>query len=97
MKTTQEKIDCIMDWFNFSKVEKAMNALNWIWSDGNVPTEPQLRQTARRLLKDVSTKNVNEKDFKYSISTGGFCATKYYDGELELQFIVSSWQSDYNK
>ena len=96
MKTTQEKIDCIMDWFNFAKVEKAMTALNWTWTDG-VPNEPELRQLARRLLKDISAKNVTQSEFRRYIATGGFRATKYYDGELELEFILSGWESAYNK
>jgi hypothetical protein len=94
LKTTQDRIDEIMDNFNFNKVEETMKALNWQWSSTNgVPEQHELRKQARRLLKDVSTKNVSESDFRYYISTGGFKATKYFDGDLALEFIVSSWDN----
>lgn len=97
MKTSQDKIDTIMDNFNFTRVEQAMRATKWIWGgaeepDG-IPTEPELRKCARRLLVDVSKKNVSEEDFRWSISTGGFKASKYHDGELELEFIMESWET----
>jgi hypothetical protein len=96
MKTTQEKIDHIMDYFDFAKVAKAMEALNWTWAGKGVPTEPELRKEARRLLNDVSNKNVCKCAFRYSISTGGFRVTKYHYGELELEFVVYSWASGNN-
>jgi len=94
IKTTQDRIDEIMDNFNFNKVEQTMKALNWQWSsiDG-VPEEHELRKLARRLLKDISTKNVSQSDFRYTLATGGFKAIKYYDGGLELEFVVTSWSS----
>jgi hypothetical protein len=94
LKTTQEKIDHIMDHFNFNKVEETMKALNWKWALANgVPQQYELRTEARRLLKDAASKNVSESDLRYYVSTGGFKATKYFDGELELEFIVTSWNT----
>jgi hypothetical protein len=58
-----------------------------------VPEQHELRKLARRLLKDVSTKSVSQSDFRYTVATGGFKAIKYYDGELGLEFIVSSWDT----
>lgn len=97
MKTTQDKIDNIMDNFNFNRVEKAMRATKWTWAsaseEDSIPTETELREQARRLLKEASTKTVTKSDFRWYISTGGFRATKYFDGELELEFILSSWDT----
>ena len=87
----QDKIDDIMDNFDFNKVETVMKATNWTWaSTHGVPVEHELRKQARELLKSVSQHYVSELGFRYAISTGGFKATKYYDGELELEFIVAS-------
>ena len=70
----QKLIDYIMDNFNFGDVYKTMNALDWKWGvSANIPTMAELRQTARRLLEDVSQEKV-EWEF---ISSGGFTAWKY--------------------
>lgn len=90
----QDKIDDIMDNFDFNKVETVMKATNWTWaSTHGVPVEHELRKQARELLKSVSQHYVSELDFRYAISTGGFKATKYYDGELELEFIMAKWDT----
>ena len=90
----QDKIDDIMDNFNFNKVETVMKATNWTWASANgVPAEHELRKQARKLLKSVSQHYVSELGFRYSISTGGFKATKYYDGGLELEFIIAKWDT----
>lgn len=69
----QDKIDDIMDNFDFNKVETVMKATNWTWaSTHGVPVKHELRKQARELLKSVS---------------------KYYDGELELEFIMSKWDT----
>lgn len=48
----QDKIDDIMDNFDFSKVETIMKATNWTWASTNgVPAEHELRKQARELLK----------------------------------------------
>ena len=90
----QDKIDDIMDNFNFNKVETIMKATNWTWaSTHGVPVEHELRKQARELLKSVSQHYVSQLGFRYAISTGGFKATKYYDGELELEFIMAKWDT----
>ena len=92
----QDKIDDIMDNFDFNKVETVMKATNWTWaSTHGVPVEHELRKQARELLKSVSQHYVSQLGFRYAISTGGFKATKYYDGELELEFIMAKWDTGY--
>ena len=87
----EELIDKIIENFNFEKVHKVMQTLNWGWmrSDVEVPSVGQLVLCAKELLQDVSKKNVGT-----SISTGGFKATKIDSkdmGEgLELEFILTS-------
>lgn len=97
IKTAQDKIDYIMDNFDFNKVEKTMRALDWKWcgaeSDDSIPIQSDLRKQARRLLKQASAKVVSEDDFRYCVSTGGFRAIKYYDGNISLEFIVTEWET----
>jgi len=52
---TSKQIESLLDTFDFCKVHKAMAAVNWEWdSCGLVPTEEEIRQQARRLLKNIS-------------------------------------------
>jgi hypothetical protein len=101
----QEMIYEIMDNFDFEKVSKAMELLNWKWSGilrgggaDFVPTKVDLRKKARKFLFEV----VNF-DFKgsggekvYSVSSGGLKAIAFYGDEdseigLELNFVLESW------
>jgi hypothetical protein len=83
----QELIDEIMDHFNFDKVAKVMTFLEWKWisAEDGIPSVGEIRQSARRLLKDA-IKN------KTTIGTGGFRAI-YDDGYLHLEFILTEFDS----
>lgn len=76
----QKQIDNIMDFFDFHKVQKMMEAVEWTWHGEGVPIEPDLRQTARKLLQQLVEENIAE------CGTGGFTASrfKYEDGVEEL-------------
>ena len=85
----QEQIDNIMDNFDFSRVLKAMRALNWEWGhcgSEHEPDEAELRREARRLLK-------NAWDHSATFACGGFWAY-FADGVLSLHFTVSDWCGD---
>ena len=85
----QEQIDNIMDNFDFSRVLKAMRALNWEWGAGgkeHEPDETELRSEARLLLK-------NAWDHSATFACGGFWAY-FADGVLSLHFTVSDWCGD---
>lgn len=89
------KIKYILDHFNFIKVQKAMEALDWKWQHINdpidqtsrVPTIERMKETARHLLYQVSSKK--ERHW----ATGGFHATRYEDGDIELQFVVTEYST----
>jgi hypothetical protein len=91
----QDAIDNIMDYFKFEQVRKVMEVLNWEWaaSDEGIPTVPELRQEARRLLKMAFQE-------KTDVSTGGF-HVKYEsdeDGEfIQLLFAVEEWYEEIEK
>lgn len=103
----QDKIDEIMDNFDFEKVHKTMDVLEWTWAGEGVPEVPSLRARARQLLKEAC---FIENKSNYSMcSTGGFeaiCKVLDYDIEnaiedwvndaehqiqVELRFVVESW------
>lgn len=83
----EKHIQYIIENFNFEKVHKVMELLNWTWLMSNdVPTIDELKKSATRLLNDIC-----KEDFDTS-STGGFKVTKY-DDHLELEFIISNYDS----
>lgn len=83
--TNQQKIDEILDNFDFEHVHRAMLALNWTWySTIAVPSIADLRKKARELLKQLIAKDLSE------IGTGGLRAEKRGDF-LRLSFVVADW------
>jgi hypothetical protein len=106
---SDKMIDEIMDEFNFARVHKAMVALDWKWAlpSNSIPSMDELRKEAERLLRDVADVRLNmfkEEDYKMPIicSTGGFSATAWCNEDktkitrLNLDFVVSSWNSGIN-
>jgi len=89
----QNKINIIMDNFDFERVERTMKFLNWrVMLDRGftVPENNELRTRAREILNEVVL-----KDLKY-ISTSGFKAEKSEDKDgicLSLEFVLSDWSS----
>jgi hypothetical protein len=85
----QEQIDEIMDSFNFERVQKIMETLNWEWHEQGVPDIYSLRTEARKHLKQAAA-TVGTS------GSGGFTAI-YMDGKddkpwlrLELHFGIDS-------
>ena len=92
MKITKEQqIEAILDYFDFERVKRAMEALDWTWAftDG-IPEIGDLRSQGRNLLKRIKDKPGE------SISTGGLKASCSIEHILELEFVVSSF-SGYDK
>ena len=83
------KIKSILNHFDFNRVKKVMDVLNWKWasscSKNGVPDIDEIRGLANRLLIDACIEKTN-------ISTGGFRAV--YDDNCDgdpyvgLEFIV---------
>ena len=93
----------IMDNFDFDKVERVMEALNWKWR-GETPTLYDLREEALRLLRGAAKSRLSDfKDTHHEIAIinacGGFEARAYCNEDktkitgLDLAFIVTSWDS----
>lgn len=84
-----KQIDEIMDTFDFRRVAEVMEYFEWEWchADGRyeVPTESEIRASARRLLQEVS------RNPPANVTTGGFTARSYEDGNLTLEFTLAEW------
>ena len=88
----KEKIEQIMENFDFEKVHKAMVALELEWYFGldgsRIPSVEELKKKAGELLSNVD--DLICGDYAVSSFYGGFEA-KYDDGCLSLSFIVEEW------
>ena len=85
----KQVIENVIKDFDFEKVHKAMVATNWTWMrSSDVPTINELILQAIELLREAS-----KMPPEFSVSTGGFTATKHYDDEcregLSLEFILA--------
>lgn len=87
-------IDEIMDCFNFGAVHAYMQETGWAWGheeDGQwlfrVPDEPEIRQSARRLLMEAAK---SPDDVPY-IQTGGFTVIKCGNS---LCLLFAPWSHD---
>ena len=94
-------IDEIMDWFDFAKVTKTMELLEWkifCNNDYVIPGENTLRELARNILMDaVDASEKYDEDYAY-VKTGPFKATCFRDENhitsIVLEFVVTDWTSD---
>ena len=93
----------IIDEFDFDRVERTMETLNWKWR-GETPTLYDLRKEAEHLLRGAAKSRLNDfKDTHHDIpiinATGGFEARAFCNKDktkitkLDLAFIVTSWGS----
>jgi hypothetical protein len=75
----QEQIDEIMDSFDFEKVHKIMEALNWEWHEQGIPDIYSLRTSARKHLKQAT-------EIKGTSGSGGLTAT-YTESKVEKPWL----------
>lgn len=98
MQVLYKEVETILDDFDFYKVQKTMQALNWTWAStgAEVPDIGDLRRVARQLLNQVYV--VLDVQDEFSVATGGFKAegrmfTRSNKKYLRLDFIISSWDN----
>jgi hypothetical protein len=103
VKDLEYMIKDIMNEFDFDKVERAMDALDWKWQ-GETPTIYDLREEAERLLRGASESRLDHyttthHDVAIINACGGFEARAWCNESktkitgLQLDFIVTSWDS----
>jgi hypothetical protein len=86
--TIQEQIVEIMANFDFKKVRKVMELLNWRWTDVGVPEVLHLRKAARKLMGDI-------QDDTIRLESGGFCVDvdrSPFGDSIRLSFQISDWE-----
>ena len=94
-----DDIDEILDCFNFEKVKKVMDFLNWEWFGSNgVPEIYELRQHARKLMNTAVTECIKSKHQDYFTECGGFRVecNKYEDDPkmyIRLSFNLESLEN----
>ena len=89
----QDHIDDIMDWFDFDRMLKMMQAVGWEWWGRGVIDQADLRKAARENLTKAWNDCVGES---LVVSSGGVKATCHKDGEvkwLELDFDACNWST----
>lgn len=97
-------VEQVLENFDFGKVYLTMRALNWTWGmEPRTPSIESLKRTAENLLRGSINGAIKSKDLRewegYLNATGGFKATAYRNRfkhivNVELEFIVSSWDTD---
>ena len=97
-KELLKQIQEITSNFDFIKVQKYMDSVDWAWYDTDgVPSVNDLYTTACDLLVDTSLRSYGHKEPKNS-ATGGFYAESDYDVEsnkfyMSLKFVIEEWDN----
>lgn len=96
----QKMVDEVMDWFDWERVHKVMEFLDWKWGlAGEVPSIQELRSKAREHMYIVIDANKPQ----YMITSGGLKATAFRDeksGKLtgvHLEFVLADWYAGEEK
>ena len=98
----QERMDEVMDWFDFEKVQKVMDFLDWQWfSVSGVPTIPDMRQYVRKSMREAYEAVIFGDTNKGFNSSGGFsvkCERDPKDNVIffHVTFELTNWTTDAN-
>lgn len=91
--TTNFIIEKLFSKFDFTKVNKAMTALNWTWAtcDNQVPTIDHMKEKVAQMIKDLLS-----DEQALSIRSGGYLVSRddKQSKELTLEFILCYADSD---
>lgn len=100
-KSTEDMIREVMEEFDFQKVQRTMEALNWKWftTGGRVPNIYELKSSAEKYLKETVKELLETHTLKLVYSTGGFSITarkSKADGglvDLLMEFVLTEGSS----
>ena len=95
--TLDQHMDIIMDHFDFERVRKVMEALDWRWfsAEEGIPKISEMRQKVRKLMRNAYDYS-SEVAESYS-ATGGFHVTYYRDiDKFIVEFVVTDWVTRYD-
>ena len=96
-KTQEEKVEEILETFNFGQVADVMEFLKWEWySTQGVPNINEITEFAEELINEcISNLKENTNEENKIISSGGFRASAYRNPDrpdvfdLSLEFILT--------
>jgi len=93
MKIEEEKqiegIETIMDEFDFHKVQRYMESVNWHWADcEDTPSVTLLRRTAKQMLMDAVKSKFTV------ISSGGFFIHRT-ENSIHLSFSLEEYSEEW--
>jgi len=80
--------------FDFNKVQKVMQFLDWSWGfESKVPSIDTIKIEVDELFDDLYFTYNNTKDKEHYIKTGGFevSYTNYGEFNLNLKFVLENW------
>lgn len=78
----EEKIEFVLQHFNFERIQSVMKAINWTWFDSHVPSIPEMKEMATELMRHV----IECPDWIFC-SSGGFVA-RFHNEDLSLSFEI---------
>ena len=85
----------VMDLFDYERVHKVMEFLDWKWAGKDIPEIYDLRVKSRKLLEEAANKVIEGEEY-YFVATGGFKAEawKNDEGKLELRLNFTLEESE---
>lgn len=84
----REKLEELIDSFEFDKVHKVMEELDWEWANLGVPTIDSMKNCVRGLYTSIENRVVNNEHCY--CSTGGFCLSYNPDEDEELRLVFEA-------
>lgn len=95
----EQKITECIENFDWDRIEKVMNYLNWQWffnygDNCHVPSIDEMQQRVTELFMDCYRNLDNSQEQSYTMSCGGFEVCVYKDNnECSLKFVCSEWNT----
>jgi hypothetical protein len=97
---TEKKINEVLDYFDFEKVQTYMIEVGWLWNINDryvIPTKEQIKETAKlhliRAYKEM--KKHNSYSFGYSYSGGIYvlCYKTKKNIDFQLLFFITDYDT----
>ena len=80
-----------LGWFDFSKVYRVMNFLDWKWAgSSDTPTQYEMIEAVEELFERAVE---YFKDTSSRVQSGGFSVKIWKSGNVEIEFVVESSKS----
>ena len=101
-KQTREKLNTVIEEFDFERVLAVMNFLNWTWVGEEISIPVLINQAVNLLnrcydgITDPEKEIDSSREDDYCISIGGFKATAYKEDkeyDFTLEFVIAEWDT----